>query len=101
MASNDQLPSVVHSGPSREEIFDALRLHREGRTVTFYFKGLEDYRNEFFVESLTVADQIGDSWKVVLRLMPNPRWLQRSDRRLTGVYNTRKREGEFVPIESV
>ena len=53
----------ITAGPSREEIFDSLRLFNEGRTVRMTVDGLE---GPYLVQSIEAEDGSGHSWNLVL-----------------------------------
>lgn len=58
----------VTNGPSREELFDALRLRHEGRKAIFTYKsGLLTVRKEFTIDMIQGEDGSGNSWNLLVR----------------------------------
>ena len=62
---------AITNGPSREELFDGLRLFAEKREVGFNFvSNGRDITLPFIIQSIEVEDGSGHSWnlKMVLHL---------------------------------
>jgi hypothetical protein len=108
MADRKQFPIVM--GPSREELFDALRLRHEGREVTITAskgyglpasppkKGISALAvltlDNLTVDSIGIEDGSGDNW--ILRLRdPNNKT---GSKYLEGYFNTVKRTGWVRPV---
>jgi hypothetical protein len=100
----------ITAGPSREELFDALRLRHEGRTVTVTVdntvRTAGDPRKsltmklpltlEVGVDSIGIEDGSGNSW--LLGVYDKDGKL--GSKRLEGYFNTTRREGWIRPTSS-
>lgn len=91
----------ITEGPSREELFDALRLRHETRKVTltvespFHPQGIFF---EVFVNGISIEDGSGNSWNLELYHMysKNPFGLQY----FKAYFNTQRRKGVLTPLKS-
>jgi hypothetical protein len=83
----------ITAGPSREEIFDALRLHGEVRKVTFTIQGA--LRLEALVHAISIGDpsETDREWQIELYEAE----LTFGVKRLKCFYNTTRREGWLRP----
>ena len=91
----------ITAGPSREELFDALRLRHEGRKVSFTATKNSQWPNPRFkvlgetetfdvsIDSIGVEDGSGNNWLLTI-----------SDKteRFEGYFNTTRREGWLKPM---
>ena len=106
--ANNQQQYLITAGPSREDLFDALRLRHEGRTTTFTVTCLKlvpstyegrAVTREFerpcvisvHVDAIGVEDGSGDSW--LITVYDKSRSL--GSAHLTGYYHTTKRSGNI------
>ncbi len=105
MTNATEVTLRITSGPSREELFDALRLCAEGREVTFILDGEEPVGSSSYqiqnapshlrVKGVETQDCNGEYWKLLLGMgkgddwvfSPNPKY------QIIGYYDTRKRLG--------
>ncbi len=91
----------ITAGPSREELFDALRLRHESRTVTMTVENTvrwagdphkrticRIYNFQVTVDSIGVEDGSGNNWLLTL---------SNKDGRFEGYFNTTRREGWLRP----
>lgn len=83
----------IVSGPSREELFDSLRLSRERRTVTFKFEisPKKMLRITAQVRSIGAEDGSGQSWCIIVD-DPDRAFGRTS---VEGYYRTDSRKGHF------
>lgn len=80
----------IVAGPSREDLFDALRLRHEKREVTFTVKmGSEEVPLRGMINSISIEDGSGNCWLFILYCGSRPLTSQY----FSGFLNTRKREG--------
>lgn len=101
----NQQQYVIIAGPSREDLFDALRLRHEDRkvsfTVTFTPQQLDSRINmpnktfDVFVNGISIEDGSGASWLLNL-YEPNGNAL--GWKYLNGYFNTTTRNGWIKPI---
>ena len=84
----------IIAGPSREELFDALRLRHEGRTVTFTLKGpySDSPRREVsvFIDAIGVEDGSGNRFLVEI-------FHKGSFQRFKGYFDITHRRGQISP----
>mgnify|MGYP001353434555 FL=1 len=92
----------ITAGPSREELFDALRLRHESRTVTMTVENTvrtagDPHKSlmmklprtfQVTVDSIGVEDGSGNNWLLTL---------SNKDGRFEGYFNTTRREGWLRP----
>ncbi len=93
----------ITDGPSREELFDALRLRHEGRTVTFMVRPkpsvggvskAQSFRAR--VNAISNEDNAGKNWLV--KLYDHTATLR--THYLEVFFNTRSREGWIQPASN-
>jgi|APSaa5957512576_1039674.scaffolds.fasta_scaffold28443_1 hypothetical protein len=104
MTNHTQDPIIA--GPSREQLFDALRLRHEGRTITITIersfvtvsppgKGLRG-KNAItlnpVVDSISIEDGSGNNWLLKLR--------STDSECLEAYFNTATRKGWIRPVSS-
>ncbi len=79
----------ITDGPSREELFDALRLRQEHREVTLtWFEGSNSRSASFVVNGIGAEDGSGDNWFLTLSSVEyNP------GQTIGGYFNTKVRKG--------
>lgn len=87
---NVQKQIKINAGPSREELFDALRLRHEGRKVMFTVTSSSE-KMEAVIDSIGVESGCGESWL----LETNYKGV-----RLEGWYHSKRREGFFRPKQA-
>lgn len=90
----NQQQSVIVAGPSREELFDALRLRHEKRQVTFT-TARPDQIFKATVDRIGVEDGSGDNWLISLQV----RDTHLGSVYLHGFYNTVRRDGWLRPTK--
>jgi len=94
----------ITDGPSRETLFDGLRLRHEGRRVTFTLgpdlsvklvdlSGLGQI--QFAINAIGIEDGSGKSWRLSLQTTKKLKVL--GSNKLVACYNTRTREGRLFP----
>jgi len=81
------IKGLIDGGPSREDLFDALRLVEEQRQITLTFT--DDTSNEFLLVGIEYSNSCRQEWTVRLRSVSRPRDLA------VMVYSTRTRTGSF------
>lgn len=98
MTNSDQRRGII-AGPSREELFDALRLRHEGRKVTFTVARVKlgSLSFEAQLDMLRPEDGGGNNW---LFELSNHNIKPLGSSTLRGYINTTKREGWVEPIVS-
>jgi len=77
--TNQETRKIIVAGPSREQLFDALRLRHEGRKISFTVEPMILQTNpqfkvkgevfDAFIESIQVEDGSGNSWNLVLNML--------------------------------
>jgi hypothetical protein len=82
---NAQKNITIHAGPSREELFDALRLRHESRLVEFTVTDRKD-KMRAVIDSIGVESGDGESWILEVSYRGV---------RLEGYYHSKRREGVF------
>jgi hypothetical protein len=60
--NSQSLQRILVNGPSREELFDALRLRHEGRKVTFTDAHGLEYKAS--ISAIEIEDGSGESWNL-------------------------------------
>lgn len=83
----------IAMGPSREELFDALRLRHENRPVYFDLPYLGG-RFKVEVDEIGIEDGSGNSWLLKLH---DPKGLLGANR-LEAYFNTNSRSGWIRPL---
>ncbi len=94
----------INAGPSREELFDSLRLFDEGREVQFTVSGAEPIGGTMHplfnaVQRLQVlaieTDLISEYWKLKLRMGKGDDWVfsPKLGETVIGHYDSRRRQG--------
>lgn len=80
--------TVIFSGPSREELFDAMRLCAEYRTTDFTLQDKATYTVKAGVVGIEPMGPSGHDWRIKL-------WIKvdGSPRMVEGVYSTSTRKG--------
>src|ERR1035437_2694047 len=99
----------IEAGPSREELFDALRLRHEGRKVSFTVRNMIESGpgSEKFIKAsklvfhvqvnkLSIEDGSGNNW--IFELYDQQGLLEQAQC-LEGYINTTHREGWIKPIK--
>lgn len=88
----------IVGGPSREALFDGLRLRHEGRTVEFraQHEDGDERAYSFFIDMIEVEDGSGESWNLHLFYPVNKRGVSR---RWSAYYNTARRAGRLESRE--
>ena len=91
MANMNGTTSIL-GGPSREELFDSLRLYNEQRKLTFELldKAINKVKVMVTVTGLKVEDGSGNNWIIYACITLNGRGVQ-----IDGYYNTVRRTGHF------
>ena len=83
----------IVNGPSREELFDALRLRHEVRGVKFTLEAYGGLRISVLVNGIEVEDGSGNSWTLLLH---DDKEVFRTPK-LKAYFNTTKRIGWIRP----
>ena len=86
--ANQNTSTRIVNGPSREELFDSLRLCSESRTVVFEFDDSGRYKKDAQVMMLTPEDGSGNKWLLEVYVQ-----VDKEKKIATGYYDTKARTG--------
>jgi len=96
----DKPQRQITAGPSREELFDALRLRHENRKVSFTLAPnthpwSAPKKVQVFVDGISIEDGSGANW--LLKIRDEYQEFTLGTCQLEGYYNTTRREGWTRP----
>jgi hypothetical protein len=85
---------AIENGPSREAIFDSLRLNNEGRAVSLELVG--GLRLDFRITAIEAEDGSGDSWNLRGYVSGSSEVTPRDWSRSCRVYYSTRRRAGFL-----
>lgn len=97
---------AITNGPSREELFDGLRLLSEERSVKFIIENNgREMRPAVLIRSIEAEDDSGQSWNIKLSIDKNfiethslylPRPTQAGSVTVKAYYSSKTRDGKII-----